>query len=257
MNTIQRYILLFSVVMVVSYLGNKYYNKEGHNAEEDEEAELIRKYLLQSPTPKIWIYIRREPNARRWYSFQSRMSTEPNNVYAEKCIDTIREHHPSYEVVLLSDESLRKMLPHEGEEPEVFSWEERRAWANRSMLRVLYTYGGMVLPSTLMCSRPVDDMLVVKGMVVKVRLGAARSTAESGVEEDLMMGSDRGNEVLKSLIENIKTEHMSSLDEVFGEAKDEVGVIYKNLNEVCATEDSYVPWSSLQRRHATEHLLYI
>ena len=253
MNTIQRYILLFSVVMVVSYLGNKYYNKEGHSAEEDEEAELIRKYLLQSPTPKIWIYIRREPNARRWYSFQSRMSTEPNNVYAEKCIDTIREHHPSYEVVLLSDESLRKMLPHEAEEPEVFTWEERRAWANRSMLRVLYTYGGMVLPSTLMCSRPVDETLVVKGMVVKVRLGAARSTAESGVEEDLMMGSDRGNEVLKSMIEYKERESagMPSLAEVFVENTDEPGVIYKNL------EESYVPWSSLQRRHVTEHLLYI
>ena len=253
MNLIQRYILLFSVVMVVSYLGNKYYNKEGQSAEEDEEAELIRKYLLQSPTPKIWIYIRREPNARRWYSFQSRMSTEPNNAYAEKCIETIREHHPSYEVVLLSDESLRKMLPHEAEEQEVFSWEERHAWANRSMLRVLYTYGGMVLPSTLMCSRPVDDTLVVKGMVVKVRLGAARSTAESGVEEDLMMGSDRGNEVLKSMIEYKERESavMPSLAEVFVENTDEPGVIYKNL------EESYVPWSSLQRRHATEHLLYI
>jgi hypothetical protein len=153
------------------------------------------------------------------------------------------------------------MLPHEGDEPEVFTWEERRAWVNECMLRVLYIYGGMVLPSTFMCSRPVDETLVEKGEVVKVRLGGARSTAESSVEEDVMMGSERGNEVLKSMIENKERERkravMSSLDEVFVAGKEYAGVKYKDLNEICSDEDSYVPWSSLQRRHATEHLLYI
>ena len=140
MNKTSRFVLLFGVVMIISYVGSKYY-KSIHRDEQEEEQELIRKYLLKERKPKIWIYVERERNARVWSSFHGRMSDGVNNAYVEKCIESTRECNPEFEVVLLSDELLKSLLPVEEEEG-------KEAWLERSVSRLLRMYGGVIVPST-------------------------------------------------------------------------------------------------------------
>ena len=86
------YLLAFSVIAIVSYIGM--HMKQAFTT--NDEYDLIRKYLLNdSPLygfnkPKLWIHSKYEVNSRHWKSFQSRTSTDLNQPYLHLTIKTIK-----------------------------------------------------------------------------------------------------------------------------------------------------------------------
>jgi len=162
MNTVTRYLILFGVVVTVSYLAKRY-GWSPADREEEEERELIRKYLLHNPTPKIWICVTREPNARKWESFHGRMTTQSNNAYVNRCIQSVRERNPEFEVVLIDDATFSTLLPG-WEEPTTM--EEKRVRTEVGKLRLLHEYGGIVVPETFYCHTSLTDFYQPSALVV-------------------------------------------------------------------------------------------
>ena len=94
MNDLERYGLLFVVVIAVTYVANKYKIRSS-KSEEENEYDLIRTYLLnESPLygynkPKLWVHTKYEFNARQWKSFGSRTSTDLNQPYIHLTVKSL------------------------------------------------------------------------------------------------------------------------------------------------------------------------
>lgn len=281
MNKTSRFVLLFGVVMIISYLGSKYY-KSIHRDEQEEEQELIRKYLLKERKPKIWIYVETEPNARVWSSFHGRMSKSLNNAYVEKCIESTRECNPEFEVVLLSDELLMSMLPASASKDiDMMSMSSvaKKRWVSESLQRVLSVYGGVSVPSTYRSYVGVSGWLWrEKEVVVEVgegvslkgvpgRGGAKRPEVEPTKEErwgslEKAFVSVRKESVEES-VEEKELRYGVGLDRSVDELLD-VYPEYPNLTTREKEEEiragrkgQYVSMDDLQRRHKMEHKMYV
>ena len=78
---------------------------------------MIQEYLLNgqsvnSQKPILWIHNAYKINARNWESFKSRNTKDLNQPYLYLCIKSIIKHCAnSFNVVLIDDNSFRKLLP--------------------------------------------------------------------------------------------------------------------------------------------------
>lgn len=154
-KAIGQYILFFSVIVVTSYVGNYFISNLEANT---DDYELIKKYLLnESPLygfnrPKIWIHSKYEINARKWRDFYSRNTTDLNQPYLHLTIQTIiNQCGNDFNICLIDDDTFEKLIPtwdiNLATVPEPFKTHYR----NYGMLQLLYLYGGMVLPNSLVC----------------------------------------------------------------------------------------------------------
>ena len=154
------YVFALSLVAVASYVGNKFKAQ----FEDKDEYDLVRQYLLnESPLygnnkPKIWIHTKYEYNARVWKSFQSRSSMDLNQPYIHMTIKSIVDHcGDDFHICLIDDNTFSKLIP---------SWDVNLAglaepFKSRArqigMAELVYYYGGMVLPNSFLCMKPLKD----------------------------------------------------------------------------------------------------
>ena len=81
---IKDYGLTISILLLASYFGTQIKEKMNLDNTDNEEHDLIKKYILNdSPLygykkPKLWIHSKYEINSRNWNSFQSRNNTDLN-----------------------------------------------------------------------------------------------------------------------------------------------------------------------------------
>ena len=151
------YLFMIGLVITASFVGNRFHKY--FDSRDDEESELIRKYLLNdSPLygfnkPKIWIHSKYEINARKWKNFYSRNTTDLNQPYIHLTVKTIINHcGDDFNICLIDDESFSKLIP---------GWKEGHMTTTRrelGMAQLLYIYGGIVLPNSFLCSRNLIDL---------------------------------------------------------------------------------------------------
>lgn len=164
MVNIKRYVYIIAILLVVSYIANKFKNRFIDN-EQDEEYELIRKYLLnESPLngynkPKLWIHTKYELNARKWKSFYSRNSTDLNEPYIHLTIRSIVNHcSDSFHICLIDDDSFSKLIP--SWDVNVMNLAEpfKSKMRELGLAQLLYIYGGIVVPNTFVCNTNLIEM---------------------------------------------------------------------------------------------------
>jgi hypothetical protein len=159
-KNIYLYVFALSLVAVASYVGNKFKTQ----FQDKDEYDLVRQYLLnESPLygnnkPKIWIHTKYEYNSRVWKSFQSRSSTDLNQPYIHLTIKSIVDHcGDDFHICLIDDNSFSKLIP---------SWDLNLAslaepFKSRArqvgLAELIYYYGGMVLPNSFLCMKPLHD----------------------------------------------------------------------------------------------------
>ena len=154
-KSVGQYILFFSVIVATSYVGNYFVNKlEGNN----DDYDLIKKYLLnESPLygfnrPKIWIHSKYEINARKWRDFYSRNTTDLNQPYLHLTIQSIINHCGNdFNICLIDDDTFAKLIPTWDIDLATVAEPFKTHYRNMGMLQLLYLYGGMVLPNSLVC----------------------------------------------------------------------------------------------------------
>jgi hypothetical protein len=150
------YILAFGLVMIASYVGNGY--KEKYLQYTNDEYEMIRKYLLNdSPLygfnrPKIWIHSKYEINARNWKALRN--TTDLNQPYLNITIQSIIDHcGDNFHICLIDDDSFGNLIP--GWELNVSRMAEpmKSHCRDLGMMKLMYLYGGIVVPNSFVCSR--------------------------------------------------------------------------------------------------------
>ena len=228
------YIIALSFVAVASYVGNKFKNQ----FIDKDEYDLVRQYLLNdSPLygynkPKIWIHSKYEYNSRVWKSFQSRSSTDLNQPYVHMTIKSIVDHcGDDFHVCLIDDETFSKLIPSWDIDLTTMAEPFRTRARQIGLSELVYYYGGMVLPNSFLCMKNLHDFYLDatandKPFVCQAVNRTANITRQSEkrlafLPDLYIMGANKNDETLKSLIEHLKKEiqspHFSAERDLLGD----------------------------------------
>ena len=226
---VYKYLAAIAVLGVVSYYGDIIKRKMG-NA--DDTDEMIREYLLnESPLhglnrPKLWIHSKYEINARRWKDFQSRNTNDLNQPYIHQTIKTIiNQCGNDFNVCLIDDESFSKLIP---------SWDVKLAnmaepfksqFREVAMLKLLYIYGGVVLPNSFICIKNVAPLYAdtIEGQpFFAEELNRTTSNGCAGFVPGMqVMGARKACPVIKEIIavmqERNRSNHFSNESKFVGQ----------------------------------------
>ena len=151
------YILFILIIVSISYL---VYNNYNNLYDQDKilfKGELIDvttfffsdSYLKQSKNRKLWIHIPFEKNSRKWINFGSRTSTDLNLAYMTLCVKSIIDHcGENYDIFIIDDTNFSNLL-NDDIDMSKLSGALKEKYRELSMLKVLYNYGGVILPPSL------------------------------------------------------------------------------------------------------------
>lgn len=215
------YAFIVSIVfLTVVYFSNSI---KTNYLETNDEYKLIQTYLLNdSPLygfdkPKLWIHTKYEINARKWKSFQSRNSTDLNQPFIHLTINTIVNHCSNdFNICLIDDETFEKLLPHWDVDLSQVAEPIRTRIRQLGLLKLVYYYGGMVVPNSFICSKNLRN-LYQEGTENNTAFFCenANKTAnllldkrhKKFLPDTYCFGAKKHNETIKEIIEYSKAEN--------------------------------------------------
>lgn len=221
-------------LVIVLYCG-KFINS--NYLETNDEYKMIQTYLLNdSPLygfdkPKLWIHTKYEINARKWKSFQSRNTTDLNQPFIHLTIKTIVNYCSNdFNICLIDDDTFGKLLPNW--DIDLMSVAEPMKTRIREMglLKLVYYYGGMVIPNSFICCRNLKEMFEQYTADGRAFICENVNRTENLVADkhhrrflpDLYcFGATKNNETIKEMVEFMKAEnrepHFSSEPDFVGD----------------------------------------
>ena len=160
---VYHYLFAVTLIGIASYFSDKI--KQGLSSN-DAENQLIRQYLLnESPLygfnrPKLWIHSTYEKNARQWKDFYSRNSTDLNQPYIHLTIKSIINHCGNdFNICLIDDETFSRLIPTWEINMETVPEPARAMYRELGMMKLLYLYGGVVVPNSFLCLRSLAPLV--------------------------------------------------------------------------------------------------
>ena len=160
------YMLFILIVTLIAYL---VYNKYNKLYEQDKilfKGELINidtlffsdSYLKQSKNRKIWVHIPFEKNSRRWVNFGSRTTTDLNLAYMTLCVKSIIDHcGEKYDIFIIDDSNFSNLLDDDIDMNKI-SGALKEKYRDLCMLKILYNYGGVILPPSLFLKKSIASI---------------------------------------------------------------------------------------------------
>ena len=221
-SSITKYLFGFSIIVILSYASMHMKQSFGSN----DEYELIKKYLLNdSPLygynkPKLWIHSTYEVNSRNWKSFQSRTTTDLNQPYIHLTIKTIINHCGNdFNICLIDDDTFSKLIPSWDIDLHSVAEPQRTYYRELGMLKLIYYYGGMVVPNSFLCCKNLKP-LYTEGITDNKPFLVEQNNRTVNIQKDnnnkplyipnvYFMGAKKNNETIKELIEYLKARNMS------------------------------------------------
>ena len=234
-KNIYLYVFALSLVAVASYVGNKFKAQ----FQDKDEYDLVRQYLLnESPLygnnkPKIWIHTKYEYNARVWKSFQSRSSMDLNQPYIHMTIKSIVDHcGDDFHICLIDDNTFSKLIPSWDADLTTLAEPFKSRARQIGLTELVYYYGGMVLPNSFLCMKPLYDFyldatsmdkpFVCEGINRTVNnVKQARSGRLAFLPELRIFGANKNDPTIKDLVKYLKQKiqvpHFSNESDLLGE----------------------------------------
>jgi hypothetical protein len=161
-------ILSLVVLCIIAFLYSRYYDKIDRVQGYSNYDSMIRQYLARHDSPSLadkkkkpllWIPICYDINARKWESFGSRNTTELNQPYLYLTIKSIIRHcNDSFQICLIDDESFPKLLPQWDIDMTKIGSPIVDKIRQLGLMKILYTYGGMIVPPSFLCMRDLNEM---------------------------------------------------------------------------------------------------
>lgn len=156
--------ILFIIVVVLGIFYRRYEDKL--NRESDKENyDAIQNYLLDDVTlgkskkPILWIHIPYEYNSRQWLSFGSRSSFDLNQPYLYLTVRSIIKHcDKSFTICIIDDSSFKKLIKHWDIDMTKISDPMLYNMRQLGLMKLLYTYGGMICPVSFLCLQDLGEM---------------------------------------------------------------------------------------------------
>ena len=215
-----QYALYFIVITVIGILYDKYKTKQSKK-ENKANHDLIRKYLLNENAlsgskPIIWIHVEHELNSRQWLSFGSRNSTQLNQPYLYITIQSIINNSGNdFNVCLIDDNSFTKLLPGWSIDLEHVADPMRAHLRNLALTKILYYYGGMLVPSSYLALQPLRQLYdegMASGEIFVVQTNPTSNVATyvTSFPNHLFMGCSKEQPLMKEIM--LYIEHLDSRD---------------------------------------------
>jgi hypothetical protein len=156
-NKYTKFIYPITVSLILGFIYNKYKSSE----EDDENMRnynTVKQYLLndsslaQSKKPIIWIHMVYDCNARWWPSFASRNTDNLNQPYQYLTLKSIIDKcGEDFNVCLIDDDTFANILPGWAVNLSLVADPIRSKIRQLALARILYNYGGFLLPSSFLC----------------------------------------------------------------------------------------------------------
>lgn len=210
-------IITLIILIGVGILYDKY--KIKNKIDDDvNNYELVKKYLLNDSSlanaklPILWIHLDYQENSRHWNSFGSRKTNQLNQPYLYLSIASIINHcGKSFNIVLIDDNTFGKILPGWTYEMEQLPNPIKSHFRQLALSRVLYNYGGMLVPSSFICKKNLIDLyndgVENKGMFVTEVINR-NITSQYGISNfystNCFMGCKKENEAMLTIIQEIE-----------------------------------------------------
>ena len=212
------YVFAVGLVLVANYVAMQY--KQSFANETDNSAEMIQKYLLnENPVynmhkPKLWIHTKYELNARKWRDFMSRTSNDLNQPYIHYTIQSVIDQNTEdFNICLIDDETFSKLIP-DWDVDIVNQAEPTKSYIREiGLLRLVHIYGGMLVPNSFLCTKPLIDLYkeglagkkpFVCEMVNRTCCLAEHQKKMLFVPSTTFMGCAKGDATVGLLIEYLK-----------------------------------------------------
>lgn len=216
-KNVLHYVIAFGLIAVSTSLIN---NVKRKFESTDEDDKMIRDYLLnESPLygynhPKLWIHSRYEINARKWKDFYSRNTNDLNQPYIHLTIKSIINHCGNdFNICLIDDESFNKLLPSWDINVSTLAEPSKSLYRELGMARLLQVYGGMVVPNSFLCIKPLkpfyDEAISNGKPFICEGINRTCDIMHHTVDQPFLpntyiMGAPKNNETVKELVEYIK-----------------------------------------------------
>ena len=251
-----QYLKIFGIMLTLYAIGIFYdkYNLGMQSNQDIQQYDIVKQFLLKngslgnSKNPIIWIHTTYEYNARNWKSFVSRGNTDLNQPYLLLTIKSIIDKcGGDFNVCLIDDNSFDKLIPGWNIDLNKVAKPIKNHLRSMAMVKVLYYYGGMMVPNSTLCINNLNDIYTqgVENSGCFAFENIARSNmaaCSTYIPDATMIGCTKNNPVMKELVEYL--EYLNSTD--FTAEQDFVGNISKwaskkaNLGELNLIDGKFI-----------------
>ena len=212
-----------------------------------DERELVKKYLYNdnysNVKPYLWIFIDQDENSIKWQSFNERKSSKVNTPYIEYTLKTIISNNKEFfNVCVISDDNLHELIPNWGYDMNAFSGQRKERMRELAKQNILYYYGGLFVPPSLLCLKSLRSLYVYSDEnAFKIQCGNNES----------IYGSKKYNKQVEKYIEELKEyANDTSVEVEFNDSINQTGDKYflsleNNLFGVKDNEDQVIELNRL------------
>lgn len=175
--------------------------------------EKVQKYLAnpRNKRPLMWIHVPYEANTRKWVNFMSRKTNDLNQPYIELCIQSIINHcDDTFNICIIDDSSFNDLLPDWTAKLDHMSGPPLEYIRQLGMTKLIYEYGGMLVPSSFLCMRDMITMyetgLHQNKMFICENVNTSATVSGNPIEfisNIQFIGAEKENEVVGQLVELI------------------------------------------------------
>ena len=153
--------MIVSVLLILGML--VIYEKFSRHGDRLSESKFYKQYLvthddlssIDVDKPMLWIHVTHDQNARWWRSFYSRNSSYLNQPYQFLTMNSVIEKNKNdFNVAIIDDDSFASLLPGWKHDLTAMADPIRSHIRQVALTKVLAQYGGMLVPSSFACSRP-------------------------------------------------------------------------------------------------------
>lgn len=161
--------------------------------------------LRESKRRKLWVHVPFVKNARVWESFGSRNSYELNLPYMTLCIksivDTCSEY---YDIIIFDDTNMNDILKDMDIDLSKISGSLLDKYREICMMKILYEYGGIMLPPSLCLKQSIANIDNEDTWYVIDSYNYQSDNLKTMLPTTIVTGSDQHNKQLKKYIEYLE-----------------------------------------------------
>ena len=153
------------VIFIIGFIYDKY--KLHYDNEESKHYDVVRQYLMtedssclaQSKKPILWIHTQYEKNSNHWASFGSRNTMQLNQPYKYITIKTIIDKcGGDFNICLIDDTTFANIIPGWEINMSLIADPIKENIRRLAIARILKTYGGMIVPDSMICMKSFIDI---------------------------------------------------------------------------------------------------
>ena len=206
--------IIVIILLVIIYILYQRYQDKNFVIPEEQTYGYLQNHVLNDESsihktkkPIIWIYIPYEYNARHWQSFGSRSSCNLNQPYLYLTVKSIIKNcEDSFMICLVDDKSFEKIIPGWNINMDLLPDPILTYVRQMTMAKLVYKYGGMILPISFLCFRNLLPMYETGVAHGKMFIGENIDSNVTSVHYDFypnigLMGAQKNNATVGELID--------------------------------------------------------